>query len=38
MDAKFNFLIDSTGWRIMLNLTGFALWLAGAYALMQLAS
>ena len=38
MDAKYNFLIDSPGWRIMLNLTGFAAWLAAAYALMRLAS
>jgi hypothetical protein len=38
MDAKYNFLIDSLGWRIALNLTGFTLWLAGAYALMQLAA
>jgi hypothetical protein len=38
MDAKYNFIIDSLGWRIALNLTGFAVWLATAYALMQLAA
>ena len=38
MDAKYNFLIDSPGWRIALNLTGFTLWLAAAYALLQLAA
>ncbi len=38
MDAKYNYIIDSLGWRIALNLTGFALWLAAAIALMQLAA
>jgi hypothetical protein len=38
MDAKYNFLIDSVGWRIALNLTGFAVWLAAAIALMKLAA
>lgn len=38
MDAKYNYIIDSLGWRIMLNLTGFAVWLAAAYALMELAA
>jgi hypothetical protein len=38
MDAKYNFLIDSLGWRIALNLTGFGLWLAAAIALMKLAA
>jgi len=38
MDAKYNFLIDSLGWRIALNMTGFALWLAAAYTLLQLAA
>ena len=38
MDAKYNFIIDSLGWRIALNLTGFVLWLAAAYALMQWAA
>jgi hypothetical protein len=38
MDAKYNFIIDSLGWRIALNLTGFALWLAAAYTLMRLAA
>jgi len=38
MDAKYNFLIDSLGWRIALNVTGFVLWLMAAYGLMQLAA
>ncbi len=38
MDAKYNFIIDSLGWRIALNLTGFALWLGSAIALMKLAA
>jgi hypothetical protein len=38
MDAKYNFIIDSLGWRIALNLTGFAVWLAAAIALMKLAA
>jgi hypothetical protein len=38
MDAKYNYIIDSLGWRIALNLTGFALWLAAAIALMKLAA
>lgn len=38
MDAKYNFIIDSVGWRIALNLTGFALWLGAAIALMKLAA
>jgi hypothetical protein len=38
MDAKYNHIIDSLGWRIALNLTGFALWLAAAIALMHLAA
>jgi hypothetical protein len=38
MDAKYNFIIDSLGWRIALNLTGFTLWLATAFALMKLAA
>jgi hypothetical protein len=37
MDAKYNFLIDSMGWRVALNVSGFALWLALAYTLMKLA-
>lgn len=38
MDAKYNFLIDSVGWRIALNLTGFAVWLGVVFALMKLAA
>ena len=37
MDAKYNFLIDDARWRIALNLTGFALWLAAAYVLLRVA-
>ena len=38
MDAKYNFLIDSVGWRIALNLTGFAVWFGAVFALMKLAA
>jgi hypothetical protein len=34
MDARYNNFMDSVKWRIALNLTGFALWLALAVALM----
>jgi hypothetical protein len=37
MDAKYNNFIDSLPWRVALNLTGFSLWLALAYGLMQAA-
>jgi hypothetical protein len=37
MDAKYNHFIDSFPWRVALNLTGFALWFALAYGLMQAA-
>jgi hypothetical protein len=37
MDAKYNYLMDSMKWRITLNLTGFALWLVAAVALLQAA-
>ena len=37
MDAKYNFLMDDLRWRIALNVTGFALWLAAAYALLRVA-
>jgi hypothetical protein len=34
MDAKYNYIIDSMKWRIMLNLAGFGLWLAASVALL----
>ena len=37
MDSKYNNFIDSMPWRVVLNLTGFGLWLGLAYALMQAA-
>ena len=36
MDAKYNNIIDSMKWRIVLNLTGFGLWLATSVALLRL--
>jgi hypothetical protein len=38
MDAKYNYIIDSMKWRIVLNLTGFAVWLAASVILLRLAS
>jgi hypothetical protein len=38
MDAKYNTFIDSVQWRIVLNLAGFALWLAAAVALLAAAA
>jgi hypothetical protein len=37
MDAKYNYIIDSMKWRIVLNLTGFGLWLAASMVLLRLA-
>ncbi len=37
MNAKYNFLMDDIKWRIMLNLAGFAVWLAAVYVLMLVA-
>jgi hypothetical protein len=37
MDAKYNYIIDSVKWRIVLNVAGFAAWLALAVALMKTA-
>lgn len=34
MDARYNDFIDSTKWRIALNVAGFAIWLAGAIGLL----
>ena len=38
MDAKYNYIIDSMKWRILLNVTGFALWLAASAALLRAAA
>lgn len=38
MDAKYNYIIDSMSWRIMLNLAGFAVWLATCVALLRIAA
>ena len=37
MDAKYNYIIDSVKWRILLNLAGFGLWLAASVVLLRLA-
>ena len=36
MDAKYNYIIDSMKWRIVLNLAGFGLWLATSVVLLRL--
>ncbi len=36
MDAKYNYIIDSVKWRIVLNVTGFGLWLAASVVLLHL--
>ncbi len=36
MDAKYNHIIDSMKWRIVLNLAGFGLWLAASVVLLRL--
>lgn len=36
MDAKYNYIIDSIKWRIVLNLAGFGLWLAVSMVLLRL--
>jgi hypothetical protein len=38
MDAKYNWLIDSTSVRVALNTMAFALWMATAVALLEVAS
>jgi hypothetical protein len=38
MDAKYNYIIDSMKWRILLNVTGFVVWLAASAALLRVAS
>jgi hypothetical protein len=35
MDAKYNYIIDSVKWRIILNLAGFGLWLAASVLLLR---
>jgi hypothetical protein len=36
MDGKYNYIIDSMKWRIVLNLAGFALWLGTSFVLLRL--
>jgi len=36
VDAKYNYIIDSMKWRIVLNLAGFGLWLAAGVFLLRL--
>jgi hypothetical protein len=36
MDAKYNYIIDSVKWRIVLNSAGFCLWLATSVVLLRL--
>ena len=36
MDAKYNYIIDSVTWRIVLNLAGFGLWLGASLVLLRL--
>ena len=36
MDAKYNYIIDSMKWRLILNLAGFGLWLAASMILLRL--
>ena len=36
MDAKYNYIIDSMKWRIVLNLAGFSLWLVATVVLLRL--
>ena len=38
MDAKYNWLIDSASVRVTLNTAAFALWIATAIALLELAT
>jgi hypothetical protein len=37
MDARYNDFIDSVAWRVVLNVTGFAVWLALSYGLLAAA-
>jgi hypothetical protein len=36
MDAKYNYIIDSMKWRIVLNLAGFSLWRVATVVLLRL--
>jgi hypothetical protein len=38
MDSRYNFLQDSFGWRVALNLTGWAMWIVLSVGLLKLAS
>ena len=38
MDAKYNWLIDSPSFRVTLNTVAFALWMATAVALLEVAT
>jgi hypothetical protein len=38
MDAKYNWLIDNVSIRVTLNTVAFALWMAAAVALLELAA
>ena len=38
MDAKYNWLIDNTPVRVTLNTVAFALWMATAVALLEVAT
>lgn len=38
MDAKYNWLIDSVSVRVTLNTVAFALWMATAVALLEVAT
>jgi hypothetical protein len=38
MDAKYNWLIDSVSIRVTLNTVAFALWIATAVALLEVAA
>lgn len=35
MDAKYNWIIDNTGFRLALNVTGFVMWLLACVALLS---
>ena len=38
MDAKYNWMIDNATFRVTLNTVAFALWMATAVALLELAT
>ncbi len=38
MDAKYNWLIDNPAIRVTLNMAAFALWIATAIGIMELAA